>query len=250
MYTDAYTGNEVVSFYMDYAASATTIRFTGRVEKPLKDGFRVRLIGKGEIILYSQKKVTASYSGQECSIIFKDLVSTYAPGTTTSNVDVSDTSITVTWYEKTLIECLQELCTAAGFDCYLGADLDWRFFSVNSYNNQDEGIVHDYNLIEPGFSFGKDLSQIRNRVQVIGADIGGIQVLYTANDFTSQQETYGTPAKPFIKTEIVRDDNVSTYTQAQELGDYLLSQLKDPPDIGEGTSIMLLQIGFGKCYPL
>jgi hypothetical protein len=239
-YTDVYSGNEIFRFYMDYATSATTLRFRGRVEKPNKEGLRIVLEGKGEIAQYSERKVTANFSSQDCSDIFKSLVATYAPGTTTTGIQTSNTSITVSWYEKPLQECILELCTAASFDAYLSANLDWKFLAVGSRHNQSEGIVHDLNLLYPGFTFGPDLSQIRNRVRVFGAEIDGVQIIYTANDKVSQEETYGTPARPYIKTEIIRDDNVSTRDQAVELANFNLDRLKNPPNIGEATSITLL----------
>lgn len=239
-FSDAYSGNEIFRFYMDYGTSATTLRFRGRVEKPKKVGLRIVMKGKGEIILYAERKVTESFDSTECGAILTSLIGIYAPGTRGTGIQTSTVSITVTWYEKPLIECILELCRAAGFDAYLAADLDWKFLPTGSKLNQSEGLVHDWNLAEPGFTFGPDLAQIRNRIKIFGADIDGIQVLYTANDKVGQEETYGTVANPFIKTDIIRDDNVSTYQQAVEQGEFLLSISKDPPDIGEGMSGTLL----------
>ena len=93
-------------------------------------------------------------------------------------------------------------------------------------------------MVEIG-DFADDLTQVRNRVIVYGAEQKGIQIIYTSEDADSQ-------AKYGIKEEIINDSNVTTLTQAQNLADFRLSILKNPPVIGEIKGILLATIQPGE----
>jgi len=233
-YTGVWTGMEIVRYYSDYDTAATSLRFRGRVEKVSYIGNQVKVIGRAESLIVQDITVTQTYSAEDTSNIVIDLFSKYAPGFSTAGVETSGVTLTVNWYQKPFWECIQECCTAAGFDCFIDASLVVQYFQDGSRVNNDEGIVHDHNLLEIS-DFAEDLSQIKNRVIVYGAIQEGIQVIYTAEDDTSQSDYE-------IKEEIINDENITEYTQAQELGDFRLAQLKDPPVVGDITSVMLATI--------
>lgn len=238
-YTNAWTGAEIFRFYKDYAATATTLRFRGRIEKVSKQGNKLKCTGRSESLKYMNLTVSKAYAGVECSVILKDMIdNSGVTGFTYTNINTSSVSLTVNWTEKPFWEAVQELCTATGFDAYVDSALDWHFFESGSVINTTEGVVHGYNLIEVE-DFAVDQTLIRNKIVIYGAVIDGVQIIYTAQD-TDSIATYG------IKEEIINDENVTSYEQAVELGDYTLAEKLDPPEVGAVKSILLSSLQPGE----
>jgi len=237
-YTKAWTGFEVVKFYNDYAATSTTLRFRGRIEKPLYRDNKIICSGRSESLRLMEITVTQDYDNIECSVILKDILDTYGTGFTYTNVAASTVSITTKWNQKPFWECVKELTTSAGFDIYVDSALDFHFFKSGSVSNTGEAIVHDYNLMEVG-EFANDLTFVKNRIIVYGAEQDGTQVLATAEDATSQDDNG-------LREEVIRDDSVVSETQAQERADYELSNKKDPPQVGDVKGVMLATIQPGE----
>lgn len=237
-YTGVWSGNEIVKIYIDYATSTTTSRFRGRIEKVSYQDNKIRITGRSESAKLLDVTVTKSYENIETSVILKELFDAYATNFTYTNVNVSTTSITVNWYQKPFWECVQELCHNSGFDCYIDPDLDCHYFESGTVNNTNECVVHESNLIEVG-DFAYDQSLLKNRIIVYGADIEELPLIKTAEDSTSIT-SYG------LKELIIQDTNITTETQAQERADYELSLSKDPPLVGDVTSIGLATIQPGE----
>lgn len=240
-YTSAWTGMEIVRYYADYASGTpTTLRFRGRIERPSKVQNNVRVVGRGEALFVFEQTITASYDGKDAGFILKSIFD--AKGESrfdTSSIDVSTGTIkTVDWSEKPFWEAVEEICEDAGYDCYVDPDLVVQFFERASVNNTEDAIVHDRNLIETG-DFTPDLQFVRNEIRVYGATIDGVQIIYTAKD-TASQSTNG------IRKELVKDDAIVSYDQAKELGDFLLSNKKDPPTIGDIKAVLLATIQPGE----
>lgn len=238
-YANAWTGGEILRFYKDYSATATTLRFRGLIEKVSKQGHKLKCTGRSDSLKFMNITVSKEYVGVECSIILKDMIdNSGVTGFTYSNVTASPVSLTVSWTEKPFWEAVQELCTASGFDAYIDSGLDWHFYESGSVINTTEGIVHNYNLVEVE-DFAVDRTLIRNKIVVYGAVIDGVQIMYTAQD-TGSQATYG------IKEEIINDENVTSYDQAVELGDYLLAEKLNPPEVGAVRSVLLATLQPGE----
>jgi len=237
-YVTKFVGNEIVRYYKDYSDEATTLRFRGRVEKPSKRGNILNIKGRGEGKAMLDITVTKQFTDTECSIILSSIFGSYLPQFTLTNVTTSDTTLTVNWYQKPFFECVRDLCIATGFECYIDPTLDVHFFLSGSVNNETDAIVDDYNLLEVG-DFTPDLQQIKNRVIVYGATQQGIQVIYTAED-TESIALYG------VKEYIYNDENITDTTQAQEVAEFLLAELKDPPEVGEVRGVMLATIQAGE----
>ncbi len=237
-YLNVWTGTEVFKFYSDAAATATTLRFRGQIEKPTYKGNKIKCVGRGEALQVMDITVTKTYEDMETSLILKSLFDNYATQFTYTNVAASTKSITVNWAQKPFWECVKELCKEAGFDCYIDSSLDVHYFKSGSRTNEDDAIIHDQNMVAVS-EFGVDISLIRNRIIVYGAEQEGIPIIYTAED-TASQNKYG------LKEEIVNDNNIISDEQAQENGDYLLNKLKNPPDIGDVTGVLLATIQPGE----
>ena len=157
---------------------------------------------------------------------------------TKNNINASSTTVTVNWYQKSFWECVLELCNASGFDAYIDTIYDMHYFEAGSITNSTEKIVHGYNLLETG-DFSPDLTFVKNKIQVYGASVDGLPIFATAEDSASQT-AYG------LKEEKISDSNITSYTQASAKADYELAVKKDPPTIGEITSLGLPTLAPGE----
>ncbi len=232
IFTDKWKGMETFRYYKDYETSATTLRFRGRIEKVSYKRYKIKVTGRSESLKFLNVTVTKSYSVQNCDTILKDLIDSYGEGDfTDDNVEVSTKTHTANWHQKPFWECVQELCTAAGFDCYVDANLDFNFFSKGSRTNAVDAIIHNKNLISIG-DYGDDIVQSKNRIIVYGAEQDGIKQIYMAED-TDDQAIYG------IREKVIDDSNVTSYQQAKDLADSELAKSKNPPLVGEIKGILL-----------
>lgn len=233
IYASLWTGNEIFRYYKDYGTVATTGRFRGRLEKPSKRYHKLQCIGRREGARLLTTKVTLNYSNEEVSIIFKAMIAQFAPGFTSNNVATTPYFMTVDWVEKPFWECVKAMCDYTGYDAYDDFDLDFNFFEQGSRQNDIEGINHETNLIDIT-DFTPDYTQVRNRIKQYGATIDGVRLFYTAKVEGLTEEQY--------KTEILEDDNISTYDQLVETAEYELSVRKDPPLVGSTITYLLVEL--------
>ena len=236
-YTGVWTGNEVIKIYIDYATTATTLRFRGRIEKVSYQDNKIRINGRSESKKLLDITVTQEYTSTGTSSIITDLFDKYVDFTYT-NVSSETTSVTSTWYQKPMFECIRELCNATGYDFYVDSNLDAHYYESGTVNNTNEAVIHTSNLFSVG-DFAYDQSLIKNRIIVYGDKIEDMDIIATAEDATSQTEYE-------IKELIINDRNIKTEIQAQERADYELSLAKDPPLVGDVTSIGLATIQPGE----
>jgi len=231
-YTDVYSGGEIVEIFMDYNDGTTRI-FKGIVDKvgynKTEEGFMtVTLSGRH----YAEKllaiTVTQQYTNTEASEILKDLFDKYTSEFTYNNVNTTSVSLTVNWYQKPFWDCVVELCNAVNFDAYIDDDLDCHFFESGSIENTTEAIVHDDNLLSVD-GFGKDNTEVANRVIVYGQNIEDLPLIAFAEDETAQNAL-------FIKEKIITDNNITTMTQAQERAEKELERLKESINRGDVTA--------------
>lgn len=234
-YTHAWTGMEIFRFYCDYASGTPTIlRFRGRVEKPSRQGNNLKVTGRTESLFVQDQTVTQSYEVIDSAVILDDIFTIYGQ----DRFDLTDIPVTsgvlmtINWVEKPFWSCVEDICTASGYDCYISADLKVKFFAQGSIVNTTDAIVHEWNLEDTG-DFAPDLQFVKNKIRVYGATIDGVQVFYTANDFDSQSANG-------VRRRTVNDDNILTVAQAKEVGDFELANEKDPPMVGEVKSVVML----------
>jgi len=240
-YSDAWEGMEIFRFYCDYASSATTLRFRGRIEKPSKRNNNVLVTGRSEALFVHGQNVHKDYTDVDVGYIIKDLFDTYGEDRfDTSGINTSTgTTVTMSFLDLPFWDAVESVCGASDYDCYVSANLTVEFFATGSRTNDDEGIVHDYNLIEVG-DFAPDLTFIKNQIRVIGANLDGFQVMYTANDTALNQTKYG------LRREVVNDDGILTVAAARELADATLALRKDPPILGDVKGLLLATIQPGE----
>ena len=232
-YTGKFSLYDEIRIYMDYATSATTKVFTGLLEKVSTKGEDIVITGRS--IASRVMGVTVTYAATDYTHeILSTILTNYVSYITKTNIDTTeatDNSITVNWYQKPFWECVQELCNRSGYDAYIDANSDFNYFVSGTRNNNTEAVVHDHNLEEVG-DFTPDLSIVKNRIIVYGAKVEGMQIIWTAEDSNSIN-LYD------VSEEIINDSSVVTTAQAQARADYELSIRKDPPIVGEITSLGL-----------
>ena len=239
-YSDVWNGMEIFRFYCDYAKTPTTLRFRGRVEKPSKRNNNVLVTGRSESLFVHGQDVHKDYVSKDAGFIIKDLFDTYGQSRfDTSGINISTgVELSLTFLDIPFWEVIQSVCIAAGYDCYVSADLVAEFFESGSRVNEEEAIVHEYNLIEVG-DFAPDLSFVKNQIRVIGGEIDGVQVVYTANDNTSQTANG-------IRRRIINDDGITTVGAAKELAEFILAENSNPPIVGDVKGLLLASIQPGE----
>lgn len=233
-YTTLFNPYDKINVYMDYATSATTLVFSGNLEKISKQSEKLKISGRSLAVQTFGITVTASFDNTATNVILKSILTTYAPFITQTNIDTeasTDFLTTVNWENKPFWEVVQELCNKSGYDAYIDQALDFHYFVSNTRENSTEVVLHESNLLETG-EFSPDASVVRNRIIVYGAQIEEQQIIWMVED-TVSQATYK------VKELIINDTNLTTPGQAEARGTYELSLSKDPPIIGEVRSLGL-----------
>jgi len=240
-YTTLFHLYDELNIYLDYADTATTLRFKGVIEKVSNSNNTIIVSGRSVASKIMGITVTKSYTSQYTHDILLDLFASYATYIETSGIDTTettDTQITVNWYQRPFWECVLELCNRASYSAYIDCNSVIQYFPQETRMNGTEIILHDANLFETG-DFTPDLSVVKNRIIVYGSKQEEQQIIWTAEDLDSI-------ASYKVKEEIVNDSSITTTLQAKARADYELSLKKEPPIIGEVTSLGLPTIAPGE----
>jgi len=232
-YTNKFNLYDRIRIYMDYATSATTKVFEGRIEKVnTKEG---DIVISGRSVASRVMGITVTYRAADYTHeILSTILTKYAGYITKTNIDTTestDAPISVNWYHKPFWECVQELCNRSGYDAYIDANSDFNYFVSESKENTTEAVVHTHNLEEVG-DFTPDLSVVYNRIIVYGAKVEEMQIIWMEQD-TDSIASYD------VRELTINDSNIITVAQARARALYELSLHKDPPIIGEVTSLGL-----------
>jgi len=222
-YNDFYVGGETVNIYVDYDNGTTKI-FSGIIKNIKKkydsEGNKIELTGGYISSELFNITVTKTYTDTAISTILTEIINEYLTGYTTTNVATTTTTATLTWENKPFWECVIDLCNRATFDCYVDTSKDFNFFAKESKTNQVEGIIESDTLItEEGLS--DTLEDIKNRIIVYGAEIDGLPIMYTVEDSSSQTD-YN-----MVNEIVIRDEDITTITEAKQRGDNELLILKN-----------------------
>ena len=231
-YTNLFNTYDQIRIYLDYGATASTRRFIGLIERISKKEHTLVITGRGTAAKFSGKNVTYAATDTARSTILSEIIAKYfSADLTTNNLETDSGLATVSYSDKPWQEVIEEICQAGGRDSYTDKDSDFHYFESGSRLNITEAVVHESNLISVG-DFSPDASNIFNKIKVYGLEVGGFPLIATASDSASQT-TYG------VKELKIDDKNITTVSQAQARADYELSLQKDPPTVGEVTSLGL-----------
>lgn len=237
-YTNTFVPYNEIRVYLDYGATATTLRFKGLIERVSKKEHTLVLSGRGPAAKYSGKNVTYSAISTARSDILSAVISKYFSDLTTTNLEADTGTATVNYFDIPFWDFVEDICGQATNDAYIDSSFDFHYFSQSSRQNTTEAVVHEYNLIETG-DFAPDASFVYNKIKVYGQETNGVPLIATAEDSNSQ-DTYE------VKELKINDSSITTQEQAQVRADYELSVNKDPPVIGSVFSLGLPTLAPGE----
>jgi hypothetical protein len=240
-FTGVFEGGETFNYYCDYAADATTLRFSGIVEKPNYNNHELIISGRSHGLYLIDRTVTKTYSSVDAADILRDLISSYGGGrfTVTGIPVVVGIQLTFDWVQKSFIDCVRDICVATGYDWYVSALKDVSLFVLADNINDDDAIVDEFNLVSVG-EFADDLSLVRNKVRVYGKNANGVQVLYTASDPQLLDAAY--LSRVGIKELIIQDESITTFEAARDLAELRLGENITPPKVGDVKSTQLCTV--------
>lgn len=236
-YTDSFAAGNLIQFKMDFS-DGSTVQWEGIVEelKPQQNnnGFILNIKGSHYSGSLLDITVTEEYTGTLVSDILMDLVDNYLEGHTYNNVETINTTASVKWNNKPLLDCVLDLMNLGNCDCFLDNNKDFNMFVKNTKNQPDDStgdrITMKDALIELK-GLGTDSIDVRNKVIVYG-EADGLPVLWTSEDSESQS-SYG------VKEKVITDTSIITETQAEAYADAERDQVKTPPTKGSAECLFL-----------
>lgn len=234
-YVGRYTGMEIVRLYIDYmAGSPVTLRWRGRNEKPASRSTLVQLGGRTEGLFYFEKTATLSVTDVDAGTIIKDLFDDKTDGRYTTPALAWTTGVLITnsWVDQPIGNIIQDICNASAQDCYVDCNLAVQLIPVGSRNNTQEGAVHDQNILDVG-EFASDITKVKNQIRVYGSTVEGVQIIYTANDATSQTLSG-------IRRLNYSDEGITAMDAAITIGEAVLAQQKNIATVGDVTTCTML----------
>jgi hypothetical protein len=242
-YTNRIEEFDTVNVYLDYGKTATTLRFTGKIEKKSsQDQIYLTLTGRSIAMLTTGTNITYSSNGPKArSEILKDIINTKESDGVTpkyfggliSDAGIEDdlTEIEVNYEEIPFWNIVEEICISGGRDAYINPSLVFNYFLKGSRENSTEAVVEDINLVET-FDYAKDTEEVYTKVRIYGKKTGDIPIIATSTPDT-------TNTKGIIKELKLDNSSVDSTTQATELAESEAADKKLPPTIGSIISLML-----------
>lgn len=236
---------DTVNVYIDYGKTATTLRFSGRIErKSNQDQVYLTLTGRSVGMLTTGTNITYSSNGPKArSEILKAIINTTVKvggvdvpkyfGGVISDAGIEDdlTEIEVNYEEIPFWNVVEEICISGGRDAYVTPTLVFNYFLKGSRENVTEAVVEDVNLVE-ALDYAKDTQEVYTKVRVYGQKISNIPIIATSEPDT-------TNTKGIIKELKIDNSSVTSTTQATELANAEAEDRKIPPTIGSIISLVL-----------
>ena len=112
-YSQMFEKGQTAIFYADNS-DASTMQFYGRMDYPKerieKEGQFLDVEGRHRAWNATERKVCYEGTEMDPAEILKEIIDTYLPGFTYTNVKSATVTTTVTWNYKTFWECVKELC--------------------------------------------------------------------------------------------------------------------------------------------
>jgi len=232
---------DTVNVYMDYGSTATTLKFSGRIErKPNSQDFYLVFSGRSSAMVATGTNITYSSDGLKSrKQILIDIIALHPEwGVSSSGVEEDDGEISVDYDDKPWMDVITEICASGGRDAYMSPDLIFNYFVIGSRLNETEAVVENSNLIKT-IEFGKDTEEVVTSTRVYGSRIQGLPLISTSESDT-------TLTKGIVKQKRIDNSSAINSQQTSELAtsEYLSSKI--PPEIGKIVSVMLPTISPGE----
>lgn len=226
-----------IKIYLDYGATATTLKFKGKIERSGREDYLFVISGRSQGIIVMGKNINYSATNIKKSDALKEMIETNFPTISTSGIEENTDLITVAYSEIPFQEIINEL-NGGTHAFYIGPEDVANYFEKGSRQNTTEAIVEGQNHIST-VEFTSDSEETITKVRVYGKETAGLPLISTSDSSTSL--TGG-----IDKEIIIQDDSLINIEQTQERADneYLLNQ--SIPKIGSVTSFMLPTISPGE----
>lgn len=225
---------DTINVYIDYGKTATTLRFSGRIER-LSNSEQVYLIltGRSVAMITTGTNVTYSSDGLKArSEILKAIIEQYFSETISiSGIEDDLTEIEVNYEEMPFWSLVEELCVSGGRDAYISAARVFNYFEKNIRENKTEAVVEDINLIE-ATDYARDTQEIYTKVRVYGRRDGTVPIISSSVSDTSN-------TRGITKNLKIDNSSIVTESQADDLATAEGIDKKIPPTIGSITSVLL-----------
>lgn len=234
---------DTINIYLDYGKIATTLRFTGKIERiSSQNQIYLVLSGRSLGMITTGTNITYSSNGPMArSDILKAIINTKdIDGTTPKyfNGDISDagieddlTEIEVNYEEMPFWAIVEEICISGGRDAYVSSSSVFNYFVKGSRTNPSEAVVEDINLVET-IEYARDTQEVYTKVRVYGQRINNVPIIATTQPDTSN-------TKGIIKELKIDNNSITSTEQALELAQAEAEDKKLPPTIGSIISLML-----------
>lgn len=190
------------------------------------------------------------YEGQTINYIINDLITKYAPDFTVTNVAADIVVNSIAFNRITLSECFRKLADLVNYTWYVDYYKDIHFVASNAEPAPFD--VTDGNYIRESLSIERNITQLRNRVTVIGGEVPvpTRTVKYAGNGSTASFSTqYKFASLPTVtvggvpKTVGVdfKDDDLSFECMWDFNQEYIRFTAGNiPADPGTGTNIDII----------
>lgn len=120
-----------------------------------------------------RKLVIERYEDTNVEDIIDDIITTYAPTFTTTNVSAPTPVRSIAFNRITISEAIEKLAERIGYSWYVDYNQDVHFFPKNEelapFNITASGGNHVWGSLE----MTEDISQLRNRIYVVGGEAEG-----------------------------------------------------------------------------
>jgi hypothetical protein len=117
--------------------------------------------------------VTETYANTTIDAIISNIITTYAPLFTTTNVDAPIAVETITFNRISVSEALQKLSRLSNYSWYVDYTDDIHFFAKNTELAPFSITDTSNNYIYESLQVSEDISQLRNRVLIQGGEAEG-----------------------------------------------------------------------------
>lgn len=230
---------ETINVYLDYGTTATTLRFSGKIErKSNAEQIYLDLSGRSVAMLATGVNITYSSGGPKArSTIMAEVIALVnAQNSSANQINISGIeedlgTANVSYGEIPFWQVVAEICNGGSRDAYISPDLVFNYFERGSRENRTEAIVESINLIDAK-DFAKDTEEIATKVRVYGKQDGNVPIIYSSPSDTTQTKGIVKELKSNIGTILTPD-------QAKDLAESSASARNLAPTVGTLISTML-----------
>lgn len=117
--------------------------------------------------------VSERYEDTTVAAVLSDILTNYTTGFTDNNVVGNQLVTSVAFNRISVSDCIEQLARLTGYSWYVDYDRDLHFFEKNQnpapFNLTENGDNHVWDSLR----IAEDLSQLRNRIYVIGGETEG-----------------------------------------------------------------------------